>query len=412
MSVEANEIVKFVSDGFEKAKSGAALEVYAGVAELHSRNQLPQKSHYPFGWIIYYALHQSPANAIMERKQMLARYLELSVTKPHKLHSMILTEAIRLYKDASSQASLPSNAGRQNPAVRFSIVRFFDLWNPAYLRPGDHRRKEHEGRELPSTVEKLITHYVDELYSTRTPASGEFMQLALRALADYPGSDNICAQVARLYELGGEREKAVEMLRNAILASSSKFYLWDRLADLVNGEDGCHRLAVSLLYKALLAPGQEDFKGRIRMKLAKVMTDAGAPAHARWELETVRKMYEAKGWNLPRLYRETMQRIPADTVAMDPAPVYRKLAPLADVFVYEALPDISVSKTYHKPSDSARSRTAWRVTDAGGRNYWLQPSRFGIQENLPMGTQLAVKLFNGKVVQAVLTDGAHLPLHP
>ena len=40
---------------------------------------LPLKSHYPMGRIIYYALHQSPAHAIQERKMLLAHYLRLNV---------------------------------------------------------------------------------------------------------------------------------------------------------------------------------------------------------------------------------------------------------------------------------------------------------------------------------------------
>ena len=42
---------------------------------------LPLKSLYPMGRIIYYALHQSPAHAIQERKMLLAHYLRLNVER-------------------------------------------------------------------------------------------------------------------------------------------------------------------------------------------------------------------------------------------------------------------------------------------------------------------------------------------
>lgn len=407
--MDANDIIKFVSDGFDKAKAGNALEVYAAVAKIQNSNQLPLKSHYPFGWIIYYALHQSPAYAIKQRKHLLAQYLGLSVTKPHKLHSMILNEAIRLYKDASSLAANPSPATRKNKETTegFSIVRFINLWDLANLRPGDHRRKEHEGKQLPSTVEKLITQYVDDLYASHTPPSEDFMSLALLALAENPGSDGLNANCARLYELRGNKEKAVELLRNAILASSSKFYLWGRLADIVSEEKSKTRLAVALLYKALRAPGQEDFKGRVHLKMAKVLADGGSPAHAKWELDVVKRMYESKGWNLPKLSKEISRQIPADTVAADPSSIYRKLEYLADDFIYESLPEVAVKKTYHKPADptkGAGGRTAWRVTDSDGHNYWLQPAKFNIPDNIPLGTPLSIKVFNGKVVAAKLEE--------
>ena len=80
--MEINEIIKFVSDGFDRAKGGAAIETYNSIVHHNDMRVLPQKCHYPMGWIIYYALHQSPAHAIQERKQLLAHYLRLNVTEP------------------------------------------------------------------------------------------------------------------------------------------------------------------------------------------------------------------------------------------------------------------------------------------------------------------------------------------
>ncbi|MDE6290831.1 MAG: hypothetical protein K2M16_04805 [Muribaculaceae bacterium] len=410
--METSEIIQYVSDGFNRAKAGAALEVYSSIVNHPEMRVLPRKSHYPFGWIIYYALHQSPAHAIQERKQLLAHYLRLDVIKPHKLHSMILTEAFRLYKDASVAATsgrFMQGFHQISDATGFSIVKFVDLWNLAYIRPTDWNRKEHEGKQLPSTVEKLITHYVDELYGRRIPASDEFRAIVNQALVAYPPSANLLAQSAQIYELAGEKEKAMEMLRNAILASSSKFYLWSRLANLITDKDDL-RLKVSLLHRALRCPGQEDFKGKIHLSLASALAKGGAFPQAKWELDHVKEFYENKGWNLPRSYKETLKKIPNGTEVADPMDIYRKIEYMADVFIYEALSEITVRKTYHKPGAETTDRygnrrqgqTAWRVTDAEGNNYWLNPGRYGIPENLPSDTRLAVKVFGGKVVKARL----------
>lgn len=410
--MENNDLIKFVSDGFDRAKGGYALEVYGEVTPYYDGQALQVKSHYPYGWIIYYALHQSPAYAIKERKQMLARYLKLHVERPHKLHSMILTEAFRLYKDAadaSDNARVKEGFNPATDATRFSIVKFSDLWNLNNLRPGDWKRKEHEGKELPSTVEKLITSYVDELYAVRMPASPRFMDIVNRALAEYPGSSNLYAQCAQLYELAGDKEAAIDMLRNAILSSSSKSYLWSRLAALITEKDEL-RLKVSLLYKALRCPGPEDFKGKIHLNLAAALSEGGALPHAKWELKYVKDFYDEKGWNLPRLYRETVKKIPVETQAADPMAIYKKIEHLAEDFVYESLPEIPVKKTYHKPASETKDRygnhrpgkTAWRVTDMDGSNYWFTPSCYNIEENLPTDTPLKIKVFNGKVVKAEL----------
>lgn len=410
--MEINKLIKLVSDGFEQAKGGAAAEVYAEVLPYYDNQTLPLKSHYAFGWIIYYALHQSPSHAIKERKQMLARYLNLQVERPHKLHSMILIEALRLYKDVKSSAvSLKtSDSSLQSSAEpRFSIVKFSDHWNLSNLRAGDWNRKMHEGKELPSTVEKLITHYVDELYSSHTLPGAEFLIIIERALKEYPGSSNLYAQCAQLSENAGDKEGAIEMLRKAILLSSSKFFFWSRLAALITDKDSL-RLKVSLLYRALRCPGQEDFKGKIHLSLAASLADGGAYPQAKWELEYVKDFYSAKGWNLPRLYRETENKMPKNAEAADPSGIYKKIEHMAEDFIYEPLPEIPVRKTFHKPATETTDRygkrrqgqTAWRVTDSEGNNYWFNPAKHGIPENLPTDTELRAKVFNGKVVKASL----------
>ena len=164
------ELSTYVSDGFEKAKRGEALEVYTTVCPYFDRGELPTSRHYAFGWIIYYAMHQSPEQEIAARRQMLGRYLKLSLVKPHKLHSMILTEAIRLRREADD---------------KFSLMKFLPLWNLANLRPGDWRRKEVDGKPVSSTVEKLITQYVNEAIATEPLRFIAALSLPIRPLSIY-----------------------------------------------------------------------------------------------------------------------------------------------------------------------------------------------------------------------------------
>ena len=410
--MEINEIIRFVSDGFDRAKAGEAVETYNAIVHHPDMRELPQKSHYPMGWIIYYALHQSPAHAIQERKQLLAHYLRLNVVKPHKLHSMILNEAFRLYKDAAAASSLSRLKGGFNPvsdSTKFSIVKFADLWNLAYIRPTDWNRKEHEGKQLSSTVEKLITHYTDELYGMRIPASAEFTGIVNRAMVAYPPTTSLFAQRAQLHELSGEKEAAIEMLRNAILTSSTKFYLWSRLANLITDKENL-RLKVSLLYKALRCPGQEEFKGKIHLHLAAALAEGGALPQAKWELKYVKDLYKKNEWYLPKLFRETEKKIPTGTQPSDPSGIYRKVEHLADDFIYESLPETETRKTYHKAASETTDRygnrrmgqTAWRVTDANGMHYWFNPGKHGLQEDLPADTRVWIKVYGGKVVKARL----------
>ncbi|MBD5290729.1 MAG: hypothetical protein HDS24_01450 [Bacteroides sp.] len=408
--MDNSEIIKLVSDGVDRAKAGKALEVFASVAPLHDNDSLPVSSHYAFAWIIYYALHQSPAKDILGRKRLLARYFSLNVKRPHKQHSMILTEAIRLHGDASALSREVPDF-RQKDTPRFSIVRFMELWDFANLRPGDWRRKENEGKLLPSTVEKLATAYINELAAENRPAPEPFMAIARRILeVNSPGA-NQYAQMGRLCELAGNREEAREFLRKALLCCPTKPYLWSRLASLL--EERQHlKLRVALLYKALSIPGPEDFKGRVRLKMAETLANGAACQQAAWELMQVKNNYERNGWNLPAKYAEVRLRIPADTLPVDPTPAYRRTESLADDYLVASLPLLAVAKTYHKAAADKIDRygrkrkkpVAWRVTDESGAHYWFEPSAFGLSEDLPIGTKLQIRLFGGKVVGVYIEE--------
>lgn len=397
------DITRFVSDGFDRAKAGNAKEVYAAVAPLHDNGSLPQKSHYPFGWIIYYALHQAADSAIDLRKRMLARYLKLNVAKPHKLHSMILTEAIRLYKDAKNLAF-----GRKKEEVTtFSISRFALLWNTANLRPGDWRRKEIEGKPLSSTAEKLITHWTDEILSGKETVPAQLSEILTTAMNMYPDSPSLLYQQASLHIHAKNEGQALPLLKKAILLSPSKYYLWSRLALLIDPASDL-KLHISLLHRAISTPGPEEFKGKVRLSLAQAWLHAGVAPQALWELLTVKRIYEANGWHLSPAFNKAMEAIPQGTVPADPAPAYKRIEEVADSYIFDALPELEVQKTYHKaPAPGERNKygvppIVWRVTDSSGMNYWLQPHRFKIQPHLPIGTMLRIRVSNGKPVKAVV----------
>lgn len=403
--MEKEMIEQWVSDGFVEAKAGKAIEIYEGIIPRLEAGELPLKSHYAFGWIIYYALHQSGNGNVAFRKRLLADYLKLKVTVPHKLHSMILTEAMRLYKDARDATYAAKDA------ASFSLMAFSGLWDMSNLRPGDWKRKEHEGKTMSSTVEKFITLYVDELETKSAKPSESFLKVLGEASAAYPDSYNLLSQTAAVRMAEGKSGEARTLLRKAVLLAPGKFFLWSRLASLVSPETDT-RLHVALLHRALTSPGPEQFKGRIRISLAEAMARKGAFAQALWELERVRTVYDSNGWHLPKSYVRIMEKIPRGTVAENPEPLYAKVAGLADSEVYDSLPPVAAVKTYHKnprPSDSdryGRPQTAWRVTTEEGKNYWLQPRRFGIDEGLPMGTRLLLRLSGDRPVKAELDVAA------
>lgn len=401
-AMQNDQIIAFVSDGFEKAKSGDALNVYNSVCEIYRQGTLPERSHYPFGWIIYYALHQTPDNEIATRKQMLANYLRLKVTVPHKLHSMVLGEAIRLYRDAQNSAF----GKRKEETVSFSILKFAELWNLDNLRPGDWKRKTIEDKTLSSMVEKLITVAADECENRQVTPPETLVKVVDRAIAEFPDSFSLYSQRGSLYDLAGDREMAKKMILKSLLLAPGKFFLWSKMATLIGVEDNPN-LHIALLQRALKSPGPEQFKGKVRLALAKAFVALKAYPQALWELEMVKRTYEANGWHLSNTFNTLQRQIPANISATDPSDIYRKVDYLADELVYSEIPSVVMTKNYHKGADQnarfGKPAIAWRMADDEGNNVWFTPGKFGIDPNLPIGTRLHVKLHNGKVVKAMLT---------
>lgn len=401
----ANELAAYVSSGFEKAKRGEARKLYESILPYLEAGSLPAQSHYPFGWIVYYAIHQAEDSEIGERKRMLAAYLRLKVAVPHKLHSMILTEAIRLYKDATKAGF----GKRREERVEFSILKFLALWDLANLRPGDWNRKTIDDKPLSATVEKLLTVVVDECESARVRPEDAVIKLADKAVCVFPDSFSAFAQRAALCELTGDIADAREWLRKALLLAPGKFFLWSRLGALVAVTENPN-LHIALLQRALKSPGPEQMKGRVRLSLARALAALQAYGYAMWELMQVKRIYETNGWHLPAGFQSLSKRMPENTVPADPGDIYKKTDRLADEYLYSDLPETQMVKTYHKkPSGQKHPRygqhlTAWRITDEQGTNVWFTPEKSGIDANLPLGTRLNVKLFNGRVVGARLAE--------
>lgn len=404
-ALQPGDLAQMISDGFEVAKKGDALRVFSQLVPYHDNGAIERRSHYPFGWIIYYALHQTDASDIDGRKHLLARYLKLHTPRPHKLHSMILTEAIRLHKDVEN-ASFGKTSDR---APSFSITSFCDIWDVANLRPGDHARKEFEGKQLSSTTEKLVTCIVNECESKSAVPNDAIIALIDHMIELYPDTFNLLSQRATIHLIAGQPKEAAQLLRKALLLAPGKFYLWHKLA-MTHSSETEMRLHVSLLYKALKAPGPEQYKGRVRIALAEAFMGKGLREYALWELRKIDETYKSNGWHLPRNAQKMLNEIPDGLQPKNPYEIYHKLESLADDELYASLPQIEMTKTYHKDPDRSKpgkyghSRVAWRITDAAtNTNIWIQPEKFGLPADLPIGTRLLVRIHDNKVVHCSLS---------
>ncbi len=152
-----------------KKKKGDAYQSYATISQIYDKGELPNRFFTDYGWVIYRALHQNPQLDVIERKKLLVHYLSLNLPTPSTLHSLILSEAVRI---------------EQAVPLSFLFSAFLDKWDLANLRDEDWVGGENEqGQQLPSLVEKTITVYVKEMLITHEVSpSDDFLNVLERAV--------------------------------------------------------------------------------------------------------------------------------------------------------------------------------------------------------------------------------------
>lgn len=391
-------VARFLSDSFDTAKAGRALEVYQAAKEYYDRGLVPRSSHYVLGWIIYYAMHQIPPHNILSRKKMLAHYLQLNVPKPHKLHSMILLEALRLSGNARSLCY----KAQKRPGVGFSLVRFAELWDLSNLRPGDWRRKEYGGKLQDSTVERFIAHYVAELEETRSLPSDGFMDVIYKAHSMNPLSIAMLRRLSTVYILQGDNASARKLLRFAVLLAPREYELWRKIALTVDPaeEPEC---CLALLHRALVSSSRPEDAGAARLALARFWIDKHNPDFALWELNKYLSMQSGRKKVVTGSYQSLIGHIPPGATAQDPGEAYAGLEPLSDREAYSCIREVSLTLTYIQPACELRRGmlpAVWRLTDSDGEDYWIRPRSFSLPSDMEEGTGIMARIVNGNVVTA------------
>ncbi|MEA2019831.1 MAG: hypothetical protein U9N59_15475, partial [Campylobacterota bacterium] len=125
----------------------ASIELFR---KLYKTGKLSNEHHQSFGWAIYRLLSNNQDNLnINNIKQYLMEYLKLNNKKPEMLHSFIFQFTV-IY------------ASKHND---FNIYKFFQMWNPQYLRDEDKEKQYNDGKTYPSLVEKFIRLLVDKNYN-------------------------------------------------------------------------------------------------------------------------------------------------------------------------------------------------------------------------------------------------------
>lgn len=319
-------------DTFYEKRPGISERMVNLRKEFFQNDERSGKALDNLGWDIYRTLKDTPYNQVLKRKRLLLQYLNLNLSRPSLLHSLILSEALKLKKASPSQ---------------FRLKDFLALWGLEYLRDDDWVKfRPEKGHSPNSLVENLVGSYVKELQEEKRKKAfskdegpkgsddvpEEFDLLIDKALQTYRSNPHLPIYKAQLLALEGRREEALEHYVRLLRRWPKKFFLWTKAEALVPYRD--IDLRIALLCKAIMMVRDEAFLGDIRLRLANLLYKKGLYANAKYELERYTRYYISHHWH-PRRWAETIEaRIKesaSDTVP-EPTP-YAQYATLADNYI-------------------------------------------------------------------------------
>lgn len=379
-----------VQQAYAQAKAGNGEDTYTTVSAIYNDGRLPDDQKSAYGWIIYYSLKQQSDNdverLVVERKHRLMRYIELGLPSPALLHSLILSEAVRIEKTTP---------------LKFVIHNFFELWGgSAKLRPEDWKQFKGEHGTLPSLVEKLITVYVKEVMTDGRDPSEDFVALIDKALDTFDNNQNLPRQRAQIYLHFHQKDKAVDLYRKLLKRNASRFFLWNELAELADDPD--RRLALTCM--AIYQKPKEDFIGKVRMSLAAQLCDRGEYALAAGQLARVRQCYERQGWHIPPALKQIADRIPAGTAEADGRDFVRTHADEANIYLYDNAACVTLVKSGETTDKKDNRKRLWLATDADGNSYIIDPHRLHLPARTPGATAIEAVIAGKKVLKASISD--------
>jgi len=304
-----------------------AIEIYA---ELFRKGSLTPDNHTSYGWDLFKATRlvfeqateeQFPPRRVAEVKQNLNAYMHLDAEKPSLLHSLMLQQAMRLVSGDHLKAMV-----------------FARMWGLENLRPEDFERYvTDDGKTLPSLAEKVVQQ------ASKEAAAGHqrnhinyILPFVEKTMDQFP--DNVWLKLNKvklLRELGRNDEARALALEFA-RAKANEYWAWDLLGDLQVEPD----LRLACYCKALLCSQDDNFVSNLRLKLAKLLAEAGHPSEAKGEAQRVIEHKQSSGHKLPaEIQQFTQDPWYADTVPTNPKPAfYARFAPQTEELLFSDLP--------------------------------------------------------------------------
>ncbi len=228
------------------------------------------------GWEIYYGLKelgQTNQSVGQITLNILRVYAQLDIEKPSRLHSLILVQAVKLIDDD------------------IKLLDFIKWWNVENLRSEDYERQTDNDHTYSSLAEKTATALAKGIKEKQSEEDASSILSFLEQLTSrYPDNIWMKYHYGKLLLLTGQITVARDWVIPVVRTQMNRAWIWNDLADFYPDDPD---LELACLCRALQADQNDQFIGRIRLRLAVILANRKNYPAAKCEVVRVEQFYES-----------------------------------------------------------------------------------------------------------------------
>ncbi|WP_192800250.1 DUF7017 domain-containing protein [Brucella anthropi] len=310
------------------SKQGNHREASRIYADLHSKGSLESEDRKSWGWELFRLIKaelegkrdDELTSPVAQRvKRLLNTYLKLAIGGPDLLHSLMLRQALRLSK-----------------GNHLKVLPFLRLWNPEQFSVEDFTQQSgNDGKIYPSLVEQVIHAAASEAADSDRADDRHFILPHVQeSVKHFPENIWLKLSFTKLLRGLGRIDEARTLAIEFAREKASEYWAWELIGDLTTNDIDLRR---SCYAKALSCSQDENFVGKVRLKLAELLEESH-PTQARFEVERVMTHRAGAGYQVPHEAQALAERLAAFNSEPTDRPFYVGLSDAAEALLFSHLP--------------------------------------------------------------------------
>ena len=309
-------------------KAGQVQEAYEQAKADFEQAPSDVWSHRKMGWALYYLMKKDAQEGLYE--QLVAHIDELKALDQLTMaNDRMIFENVVFWIGYFAKRSLPPTSidTPTRLSVLFSKVKdypftpckgysallegfikcdawqeladFLDWWNLDNLTPDDYKPVQlANGRTIMSVAERAFIANSKALLRLNDPGKIEEFLPRIDTLMEthpemtYPGY----FYGKLLLSLGSTTDEALRVIVPFARKKATEFWVWQLLSDVFTNDQ---EKQLACLVRAVNCRTQENFLGKVRIKLAALYIQRNQLDYAKYQIDKVINCYLPQGWHLP-----------------------------------------------------------------------------------------------------------------